>query len=255
MTPVLLVVGARAARATPSGIAVERVSAGKIAEAAARSIAAGHDRIGVVGGDADAAVVAGVAADLGRRIGLAVVPRRHSDLNATFAVAGDHVRRLHEGDRYPIDLGYVEGSWGRTPFLNGVVIGLPAGRLGLTALAPISRGPVTVDTERPLRVEGAVGVLVMNGQHWSGLTVAPRATLIDGILDLQVLTAARRRIPALTAAMRRGLHLARRDVTRRRVSEARLGVPPRWPVAADGRRIGRGPVGVSVLPGAVDLLI
>lgn len=254
MKPIILAVSVAVAAGDRRGIPVADVDADDLVAATRRAIEDGHDRIGVAGGDADAATVALAAAVSGARVAMAILGR--SDLHSTFALGNwDGVARLVEGRRYPIDLGVVDGAWGRRPFINALTAGIPASPLGLTPWTPARRGRVVVEAHRTLSRHGVGGVLVMNGQNWSGMTVAPRATLVDGALDVQLLACPRWRIPALRAAMRHGLHLSWHDVTRRRVTAGHVRVPARWWVAADGRRMGRGSFDLSVLPAAVDLLI
>jgi hypothetical protein len=254
VTPIILAVGGRVAPEDRRGIPVADVGPGDVTAATRRAIEDGHDRIGVAGVDADAAAVAMAAAASGRRVAMAILGR--SDLHSTFALADrEDMGRLIEGRRYPIDLGIVEGPWGRRPFINTVSSGITASPLGLAVWTPGRRGRVVVETDRTLTRDGVIGLLVMNGQSWSGLTVAPRATLVDGALEVQLLACPRWRIPALRAAMRHGLHVSWRDVARRRVTVGRVVTPARWWLAADGRRVGRGSFDLSVLSGAVDLLI
>jgi hypothetical protein len=236
------------------GVPVVAVDADDIGAVARRAIEDGHDRIGVAGADTHAATVALAAAASGVRVAMAILGR--SDLQSTFALGNRRgVARLIEGRRYPIDVGIADGAWGRRPFINALAAGIPASPLGLTPWAPVRRGPVVVEAHRTISRHGVGGVLVMNGQSWSGMTVAPRATLVDGALDVQLLACPRWKIPALRAAMRHGLHLSWHEVTRRRVTGGYVSVPQRWWVAADHRRMGRGSFDLSVLPAAVDLLI
>jgi hypothetical protein len=252
--PLILAVGADLDVDAAHGCSLIRVEAAEVAAAGQHAIDEGHDRVGIAGTDADAAVVAEVAAASGRRIGLALLG--HSDLLRTFALRDrDGVARLVGGRPYPTDLGLVEGGWGRSPFINSVVAGMPASPWGVTPWTPGRPGSVGVDAGRSLLREDVVGVLAMNGQIWSGMTVAPRATLVDGALEVQLLAARRWRLLALRSAMRHGLHVARSDVTRRSLTAGRVSIPERWWVAADGRRLGRGSFGLSVHASAFDLLI
>lgn len=213
----------------------------------------GFDRLAILGSDADAAAVAAEARLRRTPIGLALgMPA--SELARTFALsAEDILDRVTNGTRYTIDLGWVEGSWGVVPFLNSVAIGMAPARWPSPVAWARPRASVQMTGDR--EVDGARGVLVMNGQYWAGLPVAPKATLVDGVLDVQVMAPVRMGGIGLAVAMGHGLHLSRREVTRRSMAKAVIEVPERWAVAVDGVRRGEGPVEASVSPGALDLLI
>lgn len=260
MKPLLLVVGGPTGTYRPRDEALEarRVRPSDVRSAARVAIAGGRLRIGVAGTDADAAAVVAAALDEGARIELAVIPRRRSDLVDMFALAaGTHLERLSHGTPYPIDAGVIEGRGGERIFLNSVTAGLAAGPASLFPWSPTPGGRrrVKIEAARERTITDASAVLVMNGQCWAGRTVAPRATLTDGALDVQVLSGGRWGITRARRALHRGLHVRSRSVTRVSVARAEIDVPPNWRVDVDRRSWGRGAFSVSVLPNAADLLV
>jgi diacylglycerol kinase (ATP) len=98
----------------------------------------------------------------------------------------------------------------------------------------------------------AVAILLANGQYFgTGANIAPRATLVDGLLDVQVFSVSKWRIPLLYRKATRGLHLGRRGVHRFRSGRLRIETSVPWPVEVDGDYLGPTPVDVSVRPGAL----
>lgn len=254
MKPIVVVVGRRPTPPLGSGTRAIHVSRPALADAAKEAMADGHDRIGIAGSDADVATVAGVTARSSDPVPIAILA--DGDLSRMFAfAASDGHRRLVEGDPYAIDLGVAVGTWGERVFVSSVVCGLPAASPRLFAATPVRRGTVTVLRERPRRIERALGLLVMNSQVWNRMPVAPRATLMDGRLDVQVLTPRRSRLSSLGAAMATGSHLRRRDVTRLATPRAAVEVPARWKVRVDGVTLGRGGFTFETLPSSARLLI
>jgi len=218
------------------------------------AIAAGTRHFGVIGSDADAATIASVASRAGVRV--AIAPPSNGDLARAFALAGSSVvDRLVAAREYPIDIGHVEGAWGRTTFLNGVAAGAAVHGARATRWIVGHRGPVEVSGRRTVSDPRASAVLVCNGQFWDGVAVAPKATPMDGVFDIQVLSTGRSAVPGLLTAMARGLHLGRPGVTRTRTAEARISIPPRWSVVVDGVLRGRGSFTVALTDTPLDLLI
>ncbi len=199
------------------------------------------------------------------------------DLIRTFGIsqkmeeAAGHLARPGE---YVIDVGFVEGEWGRRFFVNVAEAGvaaaavqsadrLPAalGRvrypLGLAlALPTFNRTGVTIDAgKRTFRGE-ALAVIFANGQFFGGgFNIAPKATLIDGVLDVQVITAAKRRAPSLVPRIYRGMHLTDRDVKRFVTSRVTVESDQPWPVEVDGEYLGNTPVSAGVQSGRIALKI
>lgn len=204
---------------------------------------------------------AGTGCDLIRTFG---IPQRMPE-------AAIHLVRPGE---YLIDVGLAEGSWGRRYFVNVGQAGVAAaaarratrlpvslGRirypLGLALTLPgFRRGHVEVETGKRNFSGEALAVIFANGQFFGGgFNIAPKATLIDGVLDVQIITARKRRAASLVPRIYRGMHLTDPDV--RRYSSAAITVTTRepWPVEVDGEFVGNTPVRVGVTPGRIALKI
>lgn len=93
-----------------------------------------------------------------------------------------------------------------------------------------------------------MNVVIANGQFFGGgLNVAPRATVMDGLLDGQMFAGPRRNASAIMTRRLRGTHLTHRAVRRRKGVNIRVECPESWPVEADGEVLGTGPVTVRTL--------
>ena len=182
----------------------------------------------------------------------------------------DCVTHLVGEETYPVDVGVTEGAWGTRYFLNAADVGV----LGATVeraermsrrwgslryklafwleLPGFPRGPVTVETERRTFEGTAITIVLANGQFFgAGVNIAPRATLVDGLLDVQVFTVTKARIPLLYRKGVRGLHLSDPGVQRHRAATVRITTETPWPVEIDGDYLGTTPVEVSLVPGAL----
>ncbi|MFO7549373.1 MAG: diacylglycerol kinase family protein [Acidimicrobiia bacterium] len=204
---------------------------------------------------------AGSGCDLLRTFGLP------SDLQAAAA----HLR----GDRtYLMDLGVIEGSFGRRVFANIAQAGVGAAAAETAPKVPRSFGslryPVAFAARLPrfpraeVEIRGehrthrasALAVIFANGQFFAGgWNIAPKATMVDGLLDVQVISALKRQAPALVPKIIKGVHLGHPSVRRFSLDRLRLETSIPWPVEADGDYLGRTPVEVGVLPGALRLKI
>lgn len=223
-----------------------------LAQQAGRALESGRRRIGVAGSDADAAVVAGEAYRLGAPIELAIDVR--GDLARMFGLGESVEARLAAGTPYPIDIGLVEGSWGATAFLNDIGFGAAGVAPGVLRWVAAPRAEVAVTGRRRVGAK-ASGVLVGNGQFWHGLAVSPRASLMDGRLEYQVIAVPRWRTARTLRAMRFGLHASTPGLLGGRGGSLTVDTPARWGVVADRRHIGRGSATVTAIPGVVSLLI
>ncbi|MEX2322543.1 MAG: hypothetical protein WEA29_02075 [Acidimicrobiia bacterium] len=253
MRPLLLAVGTDPP--SSSRIDAARVTRSSLPAAARSALEAGCLRIGILGSDADAAVVGAEAQRLGTQVEIAIGP--DGDLARVFGLGpGSSVAdRLVHGTRYPIDLGIVEGAWGMSVFLNDVGFGVASTRPGRLRWFAAGRGRAVVTGRRRVEKYRASGVLVTNGQFWHGLAVSPKASLVDERLEYQVIAVPRRRAATALAAMRLGLHGSSHGLQRGRADVIEVQVAPEWAVAADRCRIGRGSATVRAVPGVVSLLI
>jgi diacylglycerol kinase (ATP) len=199
------------------------------------------------------------------------------DLLRTFGIPQDlagAALHLSTDDVYPIDVAVLEGSWGSRYFVNVAQVGvgaaaaetaarfgrgLGASRYPVAFMARLPRFPVArvvVETERRRYESDALAVIMANAQFFAGgWNVAPKATLVDGVLDMQMINIAKSRAPALVPKIIRGNHLTDRAV--RRFSAARFEITTNvpWPLEADGDYVGNTPVSGRVLPAALRLKI
>lgn len=241
---------------------------------------AGGTHLAVVGGDgtANLAVNALLQRDIGERPVLGILPAGTGcDLLRTFGLPQDlHSAATHlAGDNvYTIDVAYLDGAWGRHHFVNVAQAGvgaaaaesapkfsrrLGAGRYPLAFLQRLPRFPraeIKLTTERRTIESEALAVIFANAQFFAGgWNVAPRATLIDGLLDIQVINTAKTRAPALVPKIVRGTHLTDRAVRRISAAEFDLTTSASWPVEADGDLLGNTSVAGRVIPAAINLKI
>lgn len=246
-----------------------------------RSLAGdGHTRFIAAGGDGTANLVANALLDLGldEPPTLGILPIGSGcDLLKTFGIpphldaAAAH---LATDDTYLIDVGLLEGSWGERYFLNVAQVGVgaaaaetaPKMNRGLgTARYPIAFGirlprfpkaHVTITTERRTYESDALAVIMANAQFFAGgWNVAPKATLVDGVLDMQIIDTSKSRAPAIVPKVIRGTHLTDRAVRRFSAAEFTIETDPIWPVEADGDLIGNTTVRGRVVPAALRLKI
>jgi len=264
----------------PHDLAVP-ASAGEMAAIARREADAGRRDFAVVGGDGTANIV--VDAVLSHRTWvepptIAILPAGSgSDFVRTFGLPRTiegAVGHLVTDDRYRCDVGRIEGRFGTRYFLNAANVGIAARSAGLAsrlparlgglrytaafwiALGGFPPGDVEVRVGRH-RFEGsAMNVVVANGQFFGGgLNVAPRASVMDGLFDVQVFAGPRRNAFTVMPRVVRGHHLTHRAVHRYVGASVDIRAPEIWPVEADGEVLGRGPVVAEIVPGAIDMKI
>lgn len=239
----------------------------------------GFEHFAVVGGDGTVNLAANVLLGEGLEAPvIGVLPSGTGcDLLRTFGIPqslGEAAKHLAGDQVYPIDVATLEGSWGTRYFVNvaqtgvGAAAAQTAPRLGRrwgTARYPLAfaaRLPgfrparVTVETERRSYESGALAVIMANAQFFAGgWNVAPKATLVDGVLDIQIIDARKRQAPALVPKVIRGTHLRDRSVRRFSAATFKVETDVEWPVEADGDYIGNTPVSGRVVPAALRLKI
>ncbi len=196
-----------------------------------------------------------------------------SDFIRTFALPKrleDAVAHLDTDAVYPTDIGVIQGSFGTRRFLNVADVGVAAGAAEFAARLPSRLGVLrysagfwlTLASHRPVAIELTVGdrtflgpainVVMANGQYFGGgLNIAPRATVMDGLLDIQVFSGPRRQAFSVMPRVIRGLHLSHPGVRRFIGSEFALESEVPLPVEADGEMIGSGSVKGWLEPGAI----
>lgn len=239
----------------------------------------GFEHFAVVGGDGSVNLAVNVLMAEGLEAPvIGVLPSGTGcDLLRTFGIPqklGEAARHLAGDQVYPIDVATLEGSWGIRYFVNvaqagvGAAAAQTAPRLGrgwgtarypMAFAARLPRFPmarVTVETERRSYESGALAVILANAQFFAGgWNVAPKATMVDGVLDIQIIDARKRQAPALVPKVIRGTHLRDRSVRRFSAATFKLQTDVAWPVEADGDYIGNTPVSGRVVPAALRLKI
>jgi len=255
-------------------------SADEMRAAVEAVVVSGATRLAVVGGDGTVNLVVNVLMGHPRsqRPLIGVLPGGTGcDLLRTFAIPKDLAGAAHHllGDsQYEVDAGILDGAWGRRYFLNVAQAGVGAAAVqtaeGMSRRWGIARYPLAFLARLPgfpagslnIQLESrnhqgpAMAAIFANGQFFAGgWNVAPRSTLMDGRLDLQIINCAKREAVRLVPKIIRGLHLTDRAVRRYATGGFRLETDPMWPVEADGELVGNTPVSVSVEPGALSLKI
>jgi diacylglycerol kinase (ATP) len=252
-----------------------------IREAAAR----GRWQLAVVGGDGTVSLAANeiLIAVWSRRPVLGVLPTGTGcDLLRTFGMPndlGEAARHLLGESLYPIDVGRLEGAWGIRYFVNVAQAGVGAAAAETAALMSRSWGkaryplafirrlprfpPAQLTVQISANGEGlrthrgeGLAAIFANGQFFAGgWNVAPRSSLNDGRLDLQIINCQKTYAVRLVPKIIKGVHLTDRAVRRYATGAFELVTSPVWPIEADGDLVGNTPVSVSVVPGALDLKI
>jgi hypothetical protein len=199
------------------------------------------------GGDASLAELVGL---LGPSVPILHHPLVASDLARMFG-SGDLAERLSHGAPYPIEVIELRSEVARYVAV-GHVIASRTGRLP-NPLVKTRRLAITRDG-RDDSAEGAA-VVVANCQHVGDVTIAPRAALMDGRVDLQVLGGNRVDRLRLRRSIRRGLHLRNPAVLRRAVSTMAFDLPYGWRMRSDGTAVTGSHWDLAVLPNAATLWV
>lgn len=229
-------------------------------------------------GTVNAVVNALLPLDLGTRPTVGVLPLGTGcDLLRTFGIPQNldgAARHLLTDETYEIDVVLISGEWGDRYYVNVAQTGVGAAaaetaarisrRLG-AARYPLAFGVrlprfpkanVKLTTERRTVESEALAVIFANAQFFAGgWNVAPKATLVDGVIDIQVISAQKREAPALVPKIIKGTHLGDRRVRRLRAAEFTLEIDRKWPIEADGDLLGNTPVNGRVVPAAISLKI
>lgn len=250
---------------------------GEVLAGAARD---GHIHFALAGGDGTvnhaANVLLGLDLDVPPVIG--VIPAGTGcDLIKTFGISqemGEASKHLATDATYDIDVATLEGDWGLRYFVNVAQTGagaaaaetaprltrkMGAARYPIAFGARLFRFPkaqITVRTERRTYESEALAVIMANAQFFAGgWNVAPKATLVDGVLDMQIIDAKKREAPALVPKVIKGTHLTDPAVRRFSAAEFTIETVPLWPVEADGDLVGNTTVSGRVVPAAIRLSI
>lgn len=251
------------------------------ADLVAKGRASGVRTFAGVGGDGTAHLLlnALLEHEWDRPPGLAILPAGSgSDFIRTFALPRRleaAVPHLATDDWYETDVLRVSGGFGVRYALNIVEAGVGAAavttaqrmprwvgerRYALAFWATLPRfqpGEVTAVVGEGRQARGpAIAVVIANGQFFGGgMNVAPRASVADGLFDLQIFAGPRRKAFSVMPRLVRGMHLRHKNVRRLTGNHVQLEVPADWPIEADGELLGVGPISVSVLPAAIEFKI
>lgn len=235
--------------------------------------------IAVVGGDGtvSAVVDALMHAAPARMPVIGVLPSGTGcDLLKTFGIPPTlegAARHLLGTSTYRIDVGRLDGAWGRRHFVNVAQTGAGAAAAETAPRLPRRMGPVRYPLAFAARLPrfpraeiklvgnrtyegGALAVILANAQFFAGgWNVAPKAMLVDGELDVQVIDALKRQAPAIVPRIIKGTHLTLPQVRRMSLPSVSVTTSVPWPVEADGDYVGMTPFDARVIPGAIELKI
>jgi YegS/Rv2252/BmrU family lipid kinase len=191
-----------------------------------------------------------------------------SDFVRTFGIPQDiqgAVSHLTGPETYPVDVGVLEGGFGKRHFLNAVNVGLLAAtveraerltrRLGefryraafWLTLPAFSTFTGRVVTERHTFDGRAATIVIANGQFFGGgVNIAPGAALSDGVFDVQVFAISKWQVPLIYRKAMRGLHLRHPAVKRYRSGSLTIEADQPLPIEVDGDYLGETPMSVSI---------
>lgn len=237
-----------------------------------------HD-LAVVGGDGTVSLVvdALMHAAPERMPVIGILPAGTGcDLLKTFGLSSsleDGARRLGTDAKYRIDVGRLDGSWGRRHFVNVAQTGAGAAAaetaVHFSRLLGVARYPAAFAARLPrfpiadVTLTGgrghqgrALAVIMANAQFFAGgWNVAPKAMMVDGELDVQIIDARKRQAPAIVPRIIRGTHLGLPEVRRMSLASFSISTSVPWPVEVDGDHLGSTPFDARTIRGAIELKI
>lgn len=268
------------AAAGVDGVINVAYTADEMEEMILKHAAQGAEGLALVGGDGTVNLAANVLlahTDLHQPL-IGVLPAGTGcDLLRTFGLPqdlGGAAKHLVSDSEYVIDVAYLSGTWGKRYFVNVAQTGVgaaaaetapklsrrfgkaryPAAFAARLPAFPICH--VTVETERRTYEAEAAAVILANAQFFAGgWNIAPKATLIDGVLDIQIISASKAQAPALVPKIIRGTHLKEKTVRRISAASFKVETEVPWPIEADGDFVGNAPVSGEVVPAALRLKI
>lgn len=243
-------------------------------------LSSGFGKILAVGGDGTVNLVVNALMTLGPPdVTLGILPAGNGcDLLRTFGISQEleeaALRLVGDAD-YTIDIGFVDGPWGRRYFANVASLGLGAAVVRQSARLPNWIGAaryklavwpaLATFRKTPLRVladdralDGVATLVVLaNAQFFGGgMNIAPKASTVDGKLDVQVFTGPKRNAMVLQHRVNRGTHLTHRAVRRFSAAITEISIDRPWEVEADGEYLGKtDSVAAGVIPGAIRIKI
>ncbi|MFF5987398.1 diacylglycerol/lipid kinase family protein [Prauserella flavalba] len=240
-----------------------------------RSHADGLDALVVLGGDGAAHQAVQFCAGTGVALGL-VPSGTGNDLARALGVPSDVpaavdavIAALRQRRRRRIDLGRVGDTWFGTVLCAGfdAAVNERANRMRwprgprrydlaiLAELAAFRSGRVVVRTDcDELELPAVLAAIGNTGFYGGGVPICPDADPGDGLFDVTVVgNAGRRELVRMLPGLRTGRHVTHPAVTTLRAREVTLSGND-WPVYADGEPLGRVPVSVTCVPGALAVL-
>ncbi|PXY35691.1 diacylglycerol/lipid kinase family protein [Prauserella flavalba] len=240
-----------------------------------RSHADGLDALVVLGGDGAAHQAVQFCAGTGVALGL-VPSGTGNDLARALGVPSDVpaavdavIAALRQRRRRRIDLGRVGDTWFGTVLCAGfdAAVNERANRMRwprgprrydlaiLAELAAFRSSRVVVRTDRDeLELPAVLAAIGNTGFYGGGVPICPDADPGDGLFDVTVVgNAGRRELVHMLPGLRTGRHVTHPAVTTLRAREVTLSGND-WPVYADGEPLGRVPVSVTCVPGALAVL-
>ncbi|MGI9649452.1 MAG: diacylglycerol/lipid kinase family protein, partial [Acidimicrobiia bacterium] len=250
-----------------------------VAELIGDAVGEGRRRFVAVGGDGTVNLVinALLSHEWAQPPTLGILPAGTGcDFVRVFGISQDleqAARHLTGEETYRSDAAVLEGEWGRRYFINIAQAGIGAAtattadriawmrglryQIGFWLTLPgFRRTDVTLRVGKREYRGDAISVIMANGQFFgNGMNVAPKATVISGRIDAQVISARKRQAPLLMRKAARGLHLGHREVQRLGGVEFSLETKDPWPVEADGEYLGLTPLSGRVLPAVIDIKI
>ncbi len=243
------------------------------------AVGSGRRRFVAVGGDGTVNLVVNalLAHDWQEPPTLGILPAGTGcDFVRVFGIPQDvehAARHLAGAETYPSDVAVLEGEWGTRYFMNiaqagiGAASAITADKLSFLGglryqtsfwvnLPGFRRTDITARVGKREYAGEAISVIFANGQFFgSGMNIAPKATLVSGQIDGQVISARKRQAPLLMRKAARGLHLGHPEVHRLRGAEFALETKDPWPVEADGEYLGLTPLSGRVVPAAIEIKI
>jgi len=258
---------------------IERVDGPERMRAAVTEVTRSGRRLAVVGGDGTVGLAAGAIIDsgLGDAPPLGILPAGTGcDLLRTFGIPQrieDAAAHLVGDGEYRIDAGVIEGEWGRRVFVNVTQAGVGAAAAESAPAVPRRLGsvryPMAFAARLPRFPHSEVSItgdrthtcllyalIIANGQFFAGgWNVAPKAMLVDGKMDVQVIDADKRQVFELVPKVIKGVHLGHSAVRRFSAASLEITTSVPWPVEADGDHLGSTPARVSTLPAAISIKI
>jgi YegS/Rv2252/BmrU family lipid kinase len=254
-------------------------SADDVAALVKEGVRAGYTHLVVVGGDGTVNLAVNAILSEAADVTLGVLPGGSGcDLVRTFGISQnieEAARHLTGDETYTIDAGFVDGPWGRRYFANVASLGLgaavvriaerlPAGlgafryKLGVWPALARFRKTSLVMSAGSRRVEDVASLVVLaNAQFFGGgMNVAPKASMIDGRLDVQVFTGPKRNAVVLQPRVTRGTHLTHKAVRRFSASTVMIELARSWEVEVDGEFVGSSShIAAGVVPRALRIKI